>query len=146
MRMRLINRGIVRPGMKADIAVFDMAEVKEMATFEKPDRYAAGTHLVIVNGQIVLEEHGRMTSARAGRALFGPGHGGNAIVRNSVGRPSRGPLCSGLTRPASQPLVAGPRRSCTATVADVRSAAAHHASVGPTSVPRSTRSTMVQPR
>jgi N-acyl-D-amino-acid deacylase len=74
MRMRLVDRGIVRPGMKADIAVFDAAEVKDVATFEKPHRYAVGMHVVVVNGQIVLDENGRMTSARPGRVLFGPGH------------------------------------------------------------------------
>jgi N-acyl-D-amino-acid deacylase len=74
MRMRLMDRGLVRPGMKADIAVFDAAEVKDVATFEKPHRYAVGMHVVIVNGQIVLEENGRMTSARPGRVLFGPGY------------------------------------------------------------------------
>jgi N-acyl-D-amino-acid deacylase len=74
MRMRLTDRGIVRPGMKADIAVFDAADVKDTATFEKPHQYAAGMHVVIVNGQIVLEENGRMTSARPGRVLFGPGY------------------------------------------------------------------------
>jgi N-acyl-D-amino-acid deacylase len=60
--------------MKADIAVFDAAEVKDVATFEKPHRYAVGMHVVVVNGQIVLDENGRMTSARPGRVLFGPGH------------------------------------------------------------------------
>jgi N-acyl-D-amino-acid deacylase len=72
-RMRLADRGLVRPGMKADLAVFDPATVKDLATFEQPHQYAAGMHDVLVNGQIVLE-NGKMTGARPGRVLYGPAH------------------------------------------------------------------------
>jgi N-acyl-D-aspartate/D-glutamate deacylase len=58
--------------MKADIAVFDPATVRDTATFEKPHQYAEGFSQVIVNGQVVVEK-GEMTSARPGRVLYGPG-------------------------------------------------------------------------
>ncbi|MBI4421586.1 MAG: hypothetical protein HY560_12240, partial [Gemmatimonadetes bacterium] len=44
----------------------------DMATFEKPHQYAVGFSTVIVNGQVVLE-NGKMTAARPGRVLYGPG-------------------------------------------------------------------------
>jgi dihydroorotase/N-acyl-D-amino-acid deacylase len=71
-RIGLTDRGVLKPGMKADIAVFDPATVKDMATFEKPHRYAAGVPYVIVNGQVVFE-NGAMTASRPGRVLYGPG-------------------------------------------------------------------------
>jgi N-acyl-D-amino-acid deacylase len=71
-RLRLTDRGVLRPGMKADIAIFDPATVRDTATYEKPHQYAEGFSAVIVNGQIVYE-NGAMTAARPGRVLKGPG-------------------------------------------------------------------------
>jgi dihydroorotase/N-acyl-D-amino-acid deacylase len=71
-RVGIVDRGVLRPGMKADIAVFDPARVRDMATFDKPHQYAEGYSYVIVNGQIVYES-GAMTSARPGRVIYGPG-------------------------------------------------------------------------
>lgn len=67
-RMGIMDRGLIRPGMKADLVVFDAATVKDMATFEKPHQYAVGVSTVLVNGQLALAD-GRMTGARAGRVL-----------------------------------------------------------------------------
>jgi N-acyl-D-amino-acid deacylase len=67
-RLGITDRGIVRPGMKADIAVFDATRVRDAATFEKPHQYAAGFSYVIVNGEMVLAGS-TITSARPGRAL-----------------------------------------------------------------------------
>jgi dihydroorotase/N-acyl-D-amino-acid deacylase len=67
-RLGLSDRGIIRPGMKADVVVFNPATVKDLATFEKPHQYAEGVSAVIVNGQLALSD-GKMTGARAGRAL-----------------------------------------------------------------------------
>ena len=67
-RLGLADRGILRPGLKADVVVFNPATVKDAATFEKPHQYAEGVSAVIVNGQLTLSE-GRMTGARLGRAL-----------------------------------------------------------------------------
>ncbi len=68
-RLGLLDRGILRPGMKADIAVFDPARVRDMTTFDKPHAYAEGFSYVIVNGQIVFEA-GTMTTARPGKVLY----------------------------------------------------------------------------
>jgi dihydroorotase/N-acyl-D-amino-acid deacylase len=70
-RLGLPDRGLVRPGMKADLVLFDAATVRDRATFEKPHQYAEGVALVVVNGAIVLEGD-RMTAARPGRVLRGP--------------------------------------------------------------------------
>ena len=71
-RVGFTDRGVLRPGMKADLAVFDADRVRDMATFEKPHQYAEGFAYVIVNGEIVYE-NGAMTAARPGRVIYGPG-------------------------------------------------------------------------
>ena len=71
-RLRIADRGILRPGMKADIVVFDPSIVRDTATFEKPHSYAEGFSHVIVNGEVVFAD-GAMTPARPGRVLYGPG-------------------------------------------------------------------------
>jgi dihydroorotase/N-acyl-D-amino-acid deacylase len=70
-RLGLADRGVLREGMKADIAVFDAARVRDVTTFEKPHSYPEGVTLVVVNGQPVFE-NGAMTPARPGRVLYGP--------------------------------------------------------------------------
>jgi len=79
-RLKLLDRGILRPGMKADIAVFDPARVRDKATFENPHQYAEGFSEVIVNGQVIYE-NGAMTAARPGRVLYGPSYAGPAGTR-----------------------------------------------------------------
>ena len=71
-RMRLWDRGVVRPGAFADLVVFDAATIRDRATFEQPKQYAEGVRYVLVNGQLVVDG-GQITSARPGRALRGPG-------------------------------------------------------------------------
>ena len=68
-RLGLGDRGLLRPGMKADVAIFDPGQVRDRATFEKPHQYAEGFSYVIVNGQIVFEA-GAMTAARPGKVLY----------------------------------------------------------------------------
>jgi N-acyl-D-amino-acid deacylase len=70
-RLGLSDRGVIRQGLKADLAVFDPARVRDTATFEKPHSYAEGVSVVIVNGEVVFE-NGAMTAARPGRVLYGP--------------------------------------------------------------------------
>jgi len=70
-RLGLPDRGLLKPGMKADVTVFDPGTVRDMATFEKPHQYAEGFSLVVVNGQIVFDGKA-MTAARPGRVLYGP--------------------------------------------------------------------------
>ena len=71
-RLGLSDRGVLRTGLKADIAVFDAATIPDTATFEKPHNYAEGVSLVIVNGEVAFEG-GKMTAGRPGRVLFGAG-------------------------------------------------------------------------
>ena len=66
-----VDRGLLRPGMKADLVVLDPATVRDRATFDKPHQYAEGVSLVVVNGVAVLEGD-RLTGARPGRVLRGP--------------------------------------------------------------------------
>jgi len=70
-RLQLFDRGLLRPGMKADVAIFDPATIADRATFEKPHQYAVGVAHVIVNGKLVLRD-GKMTAERPGRVLYGP--------------------------------------------------------------------------
>jgi N-acyl-D-amino-acid deacylase len=71
-RLALSDRGVLRRGLKADIAVFDPARVRDLASYVQPHQYAEGFSQVIVNGQVVFE-NGAMTDARPGRVLYGPG-------------------------------------------------------------------------
>ena len=67
-RMKLPDRGLIRPGMAADLVVFDPVRVRDRATFEQPAQFAEGIDTVIVNGAVVLDE-GKLTAARPGRPL-----------------------------------------------------------------------------
>ncbi len=75
IRVGLTDRGLLRPGMKADVVVFDPATVKDEATFAQPNKYSTGMRHVLVNGQAVVA-NGAITAARPGRALRGPGYTG----------------------------------------------------------------------
>lgn len=68
----LSDRGVLRPGMAADIAIFDPDTVSDKATWENPAQYAVGIPYVIVNGRVVID-HGRHTGALPGRILYGRG-------------------------------------------------------------------------
>lgn len=67
-RVGLLDRGVLRPGMFADLVVFDPATIRDTATYLQPLRYAEGIEEVVVNGRLVLD-HGRLTDERPGRAL-----------------------------------------------------------------------------
>jgi N-acyl-D-amino-acid deacylase len=71
-KFQLTDRGLLRPGMAADVVLFDERTVADRATFEKPHAYATGFRYVIVNGQVVIDE-GKHTGIRSGRVLKGPG-------------------------------------------------------------------------
>jgi len=68
----LDRRGFLKPGMFADVVVFDPATIGDRATYEKPQQYAVGVRQVFVNGVQVLKD-GEPTGSPAGRALKGPG-------------------------------------------------------------------------
>jgi N-acyl-D-amino-acid deacylase len=69
---KLWDRGLLRPGMAADIVVFDEKVVADRAIFAQPKQYAAGFDYVIVNGQIVIEK-GSHNGAKPGKILRGSG-------------------------------------------------------------------------
>ncbi len=71
-RVHLQDRGILRPGMAADVTVFDPATIRDVATFENPMHYSVGVRYVLVNGRAVVSD-GKITAERPGRALKGPG-------------------------------------------------------------------------
>jgi N-acyl-D-amino-acid deacylase len=72
-RVGLLDRGLLRPGMAADLVAFDPLTVRDRATFSEPAQYSEGVPFVAVNGQLVVDE-GRITDARPGRPLKGLGH------------------------------------------------------------------------
>jgi len=74
-RMGLSERGILRPGMVADLVAFDPQTVRDRSTYEDPLHYSEGIPYVAVNGELVVDG-GKITAARPGRALKGPGYRG----------------------------------------------------------------------
>jgi N-acyl-D-aspartate/D-glutamate deacylase len=72
-RVGLTERGLLRPGMFADITVFDPNTVIDNSTFEQPQQLATGITHVFVNGVAVVTD-GKPTGALPGRALRGPGY------------------------------------------------------------------------
>ena len=72
-RVGLDDRGLIRPGMKADLAVWDPATIRDLATFTTPHQYAEGVHLVVVNGTVVFDGK-EMTPSRPGRVIYGPAY------------------------------------------------------------------------
>ena len=65
---RLKGRGAIRVGFAADLAVFDPKKIQDNATFREPHAYATGFRLVIVNGQVVVEDD-RHNGAGPGRII-----------------------------------------------------------------------------
>jgi dihydroorotase/N-acyl-D-amino-acid deacylase len=70
-RLKIWDRGMLRPGMKADVIVFDPKTVADRAEYEKPHQYSVGVRDVMVNGKFVLRED-KVTAERPGRVLLGP--------------------------------------------------------------------------
>lgn len=68
----LTDRGLLKTGYAADVAVFDPATVGETNSFERPKSYAKGVPYVLVNGVLVIDR-GEHTGARPGKALRGRG-------------------------------------------------------------------------
>ena len=68
----LDHRGFLKPGMFADVVVFDPQTIADRATFENPHQLSVGMQHVFVNGTQVLKG-GEHTGAKPGRALWGPG-------------------------------------------------------------------------
>ena len=65
----MIDRGLIAPGMAADITIFDPNTVIDAATYENPSVISQGISVVIVNGKVELLD-GDVTNVRGGTALF----------------------------------------------------------------------------
>lgn len=72
-RVGLMDRGILRPGAFADIAIFDAKAINDVATFQDPMHYSTGVKYAFVNGRPVVWQ-GTISEERPGRALRGPGY------------------------------------------------------------------------
>jgi dihydroorotase/N-acyl-D-amino-acid deacylase len=68
----LMDRGLLRPGMAADITIFDPKTVSDKATFQAPLQYPVEIPYVVVNGVVVIDQ-GQHTGAKPGRVLYGRG-------------------------------------------------------------------------
>ena len=75
-RLLIPDRGLLRPGMFADLVVFDPQRIRELSTYEKPLQLSTGMQTVLINGVEVVRD-GRHTGAKPGR-----------IVRGSAWRPA----------------------------------------------------------
>ncbi len=62
------ERGQIAEGFIADLAVFDLAKVRERATYERPHQYSEGTVHVVINGKVGFR-NGRPTGVLAGVPL-----------------------------------------------------------------------------
>lgn len=67
-RLGLLNRGLIRPGMAADITIFNKDTISDLSTYAKPNVYPKGIEKVIVNGEIVLDNN-HFTGAFPGKPL-----------------------------------------------------------------------------
>lgn len=70
--MRFLDRGVLRPGLAADIVIFDLQNVHDVSTFEQPHAYAEGFDYVFVNGVPVISD-GDLTRQNPGQILRGYG-------------------------------------------------------------------------
>ncbi|MEQ8364665.1 MAG: D-aminoacylase [Cyclobacteriaceae bacterium] len=67
------DRGILAPGLAADIVLFDFNTIEDRATFASPDTHSEGVKWVIVNGKIVIENN-KYTGAKPGKVIRGSGY------------------------------------------------------------------------
>ena len=72
-RVGIADRGLLRPGFKADITIFNAETIVDRSTFEDPTHYSQGVEHVFVNGQAVVSA-GKITDARPGEPVRGPGY------------------------------------------------------------------------
>lgn len=72
-RMRLTDRGVLKSGLWADVVIFDPNTVRDVATFDNPNRLSEGMQFVLVNGVPVIDE-GKATGKLPGHVLRGAGY------------------------------------------------------------------------
>ncbi|WP_329455918.1 N-acyl-D-amino-acid deacylase family protein [Streptomyces sp. NBC_01497] len=67
-RLRLADRGLVRPGFRADLVLFDPDTVAAGSTFDAPRTPPTGIPYVMIDGRFVMAD-GRRTDVLAGRSV-----------------------------------------------------------------------------
>ena len=72
-REHLVDRGVLKQGMWADVVVFDADKIHDVATYDDPNRLSVGMDYVLVNGVPVIDG-GKLTGALPGQVLLGPGY------------------------------------------------------------------------
>jgi dihydroorotase/N-acyl-D-amino-acid deacylase len=72
-RVGIPDRGMLRPGFKADITIFNADTIRDASTFEDPNHYSQGVEHVFVNGKAVVSG-GKITGERPGRPIRGSGY------------------------------------------------------------------------
>jgi N-acyl-D-amino-acid deacylase len=72
-KFQIEGRGLLQPGMFADIVIFDASTVKDESTFERPHAYSTGFKYVLVNGKVTVENF-KHNGTRNGAILHGPGY------------------------------------------------------------------------
>lgn len=100
-RVRLSQRGLLRPDYFADITIFNPDTVADRATFESPAKLSVGIEYVLVNGTVALER-GKVTDALGGRPLRGPGYSMRAYAPE--GLPPRGAIEGVITDAEGWPI------------------------------------------
>lgn len=78
-RLSIEDRGLLQPGMFADIVIFDPATIRDNSTFDNPHQLTTGVRDVFVNGVEVVR-NGRHTGAKPGRIIRGPGWRGRPVA------------------------------------------------------------------
>jgi dihydroorotase/N-acyl-D-amino-acid deacylase len=100
-RVGLEKRGLVAPDYYADLTIFDPKTVRDVATFEDPNRPSVGIEYVFVNGVLSLE-HEKLTGQLGGRPLRGPAYANRGIAPEGL-RP-KGKIQGMITTPDGWPL------------------------------------------
>jgi len=77
----LTDRGLIKEGFQADIVVFHPSTIQDQATYLAPHQYSTGISLVLVNGQVAVEE-GKYTGVLAGQILLRPAKSASPPVSN----------------------------------------------------------------
>ena len=72
-KFHLTGRGLLQPGMFADVVIFDAATVSDVSTYEKPHAYSKGFKFVLVNGELTVDNF-KHNGTRNGAILHGPAY------------------------------------------------------------------------
>jgi len=100
-QVKLDHRGMVRPDYFADLTLFNPETVRDVATFDDPNRPSQGIEYVFVNGVLSLE-HGQVTGQLGGRPLRGPGYAAREYAPEGLA--PRGKIAGVITDEEGWPL------------------------------------------